>query len=101
MKLSGLQRDLSLGSLQSSGWTLHSSRDAITKSFQFSNFNEAWGFMSRIALIAETMNHHPEWYNVYNKVEITLSTHDCNGLSINDVILAEKMDTIAKQMNNK
>ena len=74
--------------LLTSGWTLVEGRDAIKKSFVFSDFNEAWGFMSRVALKAESMNHHPEWFNVYNKVEITLSTHDCQGLSTRDLKLA-------------
>ena len=60
----------------------------------FQDFNEAFGFMARVAIQAEKMNHHPEWFNVYNKVEVTLSTHDCSGLSLNDVRLAEFMDKI-------
>lgn len=70
-------------------------RDAIKKQFNFSDFNEAWGFMSRVALKAESMNHHPEWFNVYNRVEVTLSTHDCQGLSARDVKLANFMDKLA------
>lgn len=69
----------------------------MKKSYMFSNFNEAWGFMSRVALKAESMNHHPEWFNVYNKVDVTLSTHDCQGLSARDVKLATFMETIFKQ----
>lgn len=71
-------------------------RDAIKKEFKFSDFNEAWGFMTRTALKAESMNHHPEWFNVYNKVEVTLSTHDCQGLSLRDIKLANFMDTLTK-----
>lgn len=56
-------------------------RSAITKSFEFTDFNQAWGFMSRSALLAEKMDHHPEWFNVYNRVEVTLTTHDCGGIS--------------------
>ena len=58
------------------------------------NFNQAWGFMSRIALKADKMDHHPEWFNVYNRVEVTLSTHDCGGLSTNDVTLANFMESV-------
>ncbi|CAM9393014.1 unnamed protein product [Heterosigma akashiwo] len=66
--------------------------DALQKNFMFKDFNEAWAFMSRAALVAEKMDHHPEWCNVYNKVEVTLTTHDCNGLSSRDIALASKMD---------
>lgn len=83
--------------LEASGWALVEGRDAIKKTFVLKDFSEAWGFMSRIALKAETMNHHPEWFNVYNKVEITLSTHDCGGLSDRDVTLATFIDSIAKK----
>ncbi len=68
-------------------------RDAIYKEFVFHDFNEAWGFMSRVALKAEQMNHHPEWFNVYNKVQITLSTHDVGGLSDRDTDLATAIDS--------
>jgi len=63
------------------GWSEVEGRDAITKTFEFTDFNQAWSFMSRTALTAEKMNHHPEWLNVYNRVEVTLTTHDCEGLS--------------------
>ncbi|MBO89169.1 MAG: 4a-hydroxytetrahydrobiopterin dehydratase [Rickettsiales bacterium] len=78
-----------------SDWTLVDERDAIKRNFTFANFNEAWGFMSRIALEAERMDHHPEWSNVWATVDITLSTHACNGLSIRDVALARFIDKIA------
>jgi len=78
-----------------SGWKLVEGRDAIQKSFIFKNFNEAFGFMTRVALVAEKMDHHPEWFNVYNKVEVTLSTHDVGGLSERDITLAKQMDSIA------
>ena len=68
-------------------------RDAIHKEFVFKNFNRAFGFMARVALQAEKMDHHPEWFNVYNKVQITYSTHSCGGLSVNDVKLAQFTDT--------
>ena len=67
-------------------------RDAIQKTFNFKDFNEAFGFMTRVALKADKMDHHPEWFNVYNRVEITLSTHDCQGLSERDVKLANFID---------
>lgn len=96
-KITGLERDLALGHLQGQGWKIVSNRDAIQKTFLFKDFNESWGFMSRSALVAESMNHHPEWFNVYNKVEVTLSTHDCDGLSVNDITLAKQMETFASQ----
>ncbi|MCI5043519.1 MAG: 4a-hydroxytetrahydrobiopterin dehydratase [Aquisalinus sp.] len=71
-------------------------RDAIFRRFQFSDFNEAYAFMSRVALLAEKMDHHPEWFNVYNKVEVTLTTHDVNGLSEFDVKMADFMDGLAR-----
>lgn len=76
------------------GWNLLDDRDAISKTFQFQDFNQAFGWMSRIALSAEKMDHHPEWFNVWNRVEVTLSTHDCGGLSEKDIELAKKMDAI-------
>src|SRR5262245_58859908 len=85
-KLSADERAAALKEL--TGWALVQGRDAIQRSFKFKNFNEAWGFMARVALMAEKADHHPEWFNVYNRVDITLSTHDCNGLSQRDVKLA-------------
>ena len=93
--LAGKERETEIGTLLANGWSVVSNRDAITKKFIFQDFNVAWGFMSRAALVAESMNHHPEWFNVYNQVEITLSTHDCGGLSMNDVKLAHKLDAFA------
>lgn len=75
-------------------WQLNESKECIEKTFLFKDFLEAWGFMNQIALIAETMNHHPEWFNVYNKVHIALSTHDCQGLSQKDFDLAQKIDKL-------
>ncbi|MDB5492196.1 MAG: 4a-hydroxytetrahydrobiopterin dehydratase [Micavibrio sp.] len=75
-----------------SGWAVVSGKDAITKTFTFKDFNQAFGFMTRSALEAETMNHHPEWFNVYNRVEVTLNTHDAGGLTALDFRLAAKMD---------
>jgi len=77
------------------GWKQAENRSAITKTFQFKSFSQAWAFMSRVALLAEKMNHHPEWFNVYNRVDVTLSTHDAGGLSELDFKMAEKMDRFA------
>jgi 4a-hydroxytetrahydrobiopterin dehydratase len=96
-KLNEQQRHAALAKL--AGWTEADDRGAIRKTYRFADFNEAWGFMSRTALIAEQMNHHPEWLNVYNRVEITLTTHDAGGLSAFDVDLANHMDRIAAQRN--
>lgn len=76
-------------------WKLVDGRDAIHRSLRFVDFNAAWGFMSRVALLAEQMNHHPEWFNVYDRVEITLSTHDAGGLSQRDLDLAAAIDRIS------
>jgi len=76
-------------------WGQVEDRDAIEKSFKFKSFSEAWGFMSRVALAAEKLNHHPEWFNVYNRVDILLSTHDCGGLSELDIKLAKRIDASA------
>ncbi len=92
-KLTGDARAEALKGLN--GWQEVSGRDAIQKKFQFSDFNEAFGFMERIALMAEKMDHHPEWFNVYNRVEITLSTHDAGGLSDRDIKLAAFIDSVA------
>ena len=75
-------------------WKLVEGRDAITRTFRFKDFSEAWGFMARVALLAEAQDHHPEWFNVWNRVEITLSTHDASGLSARDVRLAQAIDQI-------
>ena len=77
------------------GWQAVDGRDAISKSFKFKDFNAAFGFMTRAALVAEQMNHHPEWFNVWNKVDVTLSTHDAGGLTELDLKLADAMDRIA------
>lgn len=73
-------------------WTLSREGKAITRTFQFGDFSEAWGFMSRVALLAEVQDHHPEWFNVYAKVEITLTTHDAGGLSVRDAKMARAID---------
>jgi len=93
-KLSADEREKALAELD--GWTTVEDRDAIHKSFSFKTFNQAFGFMSRVALAAEKMDHHPEWFNVYNRVDITLSSHDVGGLSQRDIDMAKKIDTFAK-----
>jgi 4a-hydroxytetrahydrobiopterin dehydratase len=75
-------------------WRMVEGRDAIVRAFRFADFNAAWGFMSRVALLAEAQDHHPEWSNVYNRVEITLTTHDAGGLSARDVKLARAIDRL-------
>lgn len=77
------------------GWQLVHGRDAIQKTFKFKDFSEAFGFMARAALVAEKMDHHPEWANVWNRVDVTLSTHSAGGLTELDLDLAEAMDKIA------
>jgi 4a-hydroxytetrahydrobiopterin dehydratase len=77
------------------GWTLVEGRDAITKRFVFDDFVAAFGWMTRVALVAERMNHHPEWSNVYRTVEVTLATHDADGLTRLDVELAQRMNQMA------
>jgi 4a-hydroxytetrahydrobiopterin dehydratase len=93
-KLTGEARKSALAGLKD--WSEAAGRDAITKKFVFKDFNQAFGFMSRAALVAEKMDHHPEWFNVYKTVEVTLSTHDAGGLTDRDVKLAEAMDKIAE-----
>ncbi|HOV03187.1 MAG TPA: 4a-hydroxytetrahydrobiopterin dehydratase [Hyphomicrobiales bacterium] len=85
---------------QLSEWTLASDRDALSRTFAFRDFNEAFGWMTRIALIAEKLDHHPEWTNVYNSVTVTLTTHDAGGLSDLDIKLAQAMDLIAGQTSS-
>ena len=89
-KLVGAARAEALATLD--GWTEVGGRDAIQKTFQFTNFNEAFGFMARAALMAEKMDHHPEWFNVYNRVEVTLATHDAGGVTELDTKLGAFMD---------
>ena len=78
-----------------SGWSEVSGRDAITRKFVFKDFNQAFGFMTRAALIAEKMDHHPEWFNVYKTVDVTLSTHDAGGVTELDIKRATEMDKLA------
>jgi 4a-hydroxytetrahydrobiopterin dehydratase len=78
------------------GWKDVAGRDAIQRTFTFYDFNAAFGLMSRVALLAEKMDHHPEWFNVYNRVEVTLATHDCGGVSERDVAMARFMNANTK-----
>jgi len=94
-KLSDTARKTTLEPLMETGWAMVEGHDAITKTYKFADFVEAVGFMTRAALWAEKFDHHPEWFNVYNKVEVTLSTHDVGGLSALDAKLARKFDALA------
>ena len=92
-RLTGKAKQTALASLKH--WKKVGGRDAITKEYRFMDFNEAFGFMSRVAIKADQMDHHPEWFNIYNRVEVTLTTHDANGVSERDIALAKFMDGIA------
>lgn len=91
-KLSGDERAQELASL--ADWTLVNNPEGIKRRFTFADFNAAFGFMTRVALLAEQANHHPEWSNVYNRVDITLTTHDADGLSRRDIDLAKAIDAL-------
>ena len=92
-KLSADEAKAALAKLD--GWEMSRGGDAIARKFEFGDFVEAWGFMSRVAMLAEKQDHHPEWSNVYNKIEIELTTHDADGLSERDFKLAEAIDGLA------
>ena len=92
-KLTGSARKTALAKL--AGWSEVKDRDAISRTFAFRDFNEAFGFMTRAALVAEKLDHHPEWFNVYDKVEVTLATHDAGGVTKRDIELAAAMDRLA------
>jgi 4a-hydroxytetrahydrobiopterin dehydratase len=94
-RLTDAERAAALAALP--GWTLVEGRDAMRRSFKFADFNQAFGFMSRVALHAEKMDHHPEWFNVYNRVDVVLSTHDAGGISARDVALAKLIDACGGQ----
>ena len=91
-KLTGEARKAAFSRLQ--GWSESKERDAITKKFVFSDFSAAFGFMTRVALAAEKLDHHPEWFNVYKTVEVTLATHDAGGLIDKDIALAKEMNRL-------
>jgi 4a-hydroxytetrahydrobiopterin dehydratase len=91
--LTASERDEALRDI--AGWAPVEGRGAIRRSFRFKDFNEAWGFMNRVALAAERLDHHPEWSNVWNRVEILLSTHDAGGLTRRDIDLARQIDSFA------
>lgn len=94
-KLSEADRKAQMPELKTTGWNLVDGRDAIRKEFVFGDFVEAFGFMTRAAIHAEKLNHHPEWSNVYKTVDVTLTTHDVDGLSALDIKLAKRMDKLA------
>ncbi|KAM6330180.1 pterin-4-alpha-carbinolamine dehydratase [Podargus strigoides] len=98
-RLSAEERDQLLPNLRAVGWNEVEGRDAIFKEFHFKDFNRAFGFMTRVALQAEKLDHHPEWFNVYNKVHITLSTHECGGLSERDINLASFIEQVAASLS--
>ena len=94
-KLDDAGRSENIAPLLGDGWSMVEGRDAIEKTFEFKNFVEAFGWMTKVAIWAEKWNHHPEWSNVYKTVEVTLSTHDADGLTELDAKLARKMDALA------
>jgi 4a-hydroxytetrahydrobiopterin dehydratase len=95
-KLGGEARQAALAEI--AGWFDHAQRDAITRNFEFRDFSEAFAFMTRVALAAEQADHHPEWSNVWNKVEVLLTTHSAGGVTRKDVDLAKRMNVFAAQL---
>jgi 4a-hydroxytetrahydrobiopterin dehydratase len=95
-KLTSEERSRQLAQLH--GWQAVAGRDAIHRQFRFGDFNEAFGFMTRVAIKAQEMNHHPEWFNVYQTVDITLSTHEADGVTERDIALARFIDGVAKSI---
>ncbi|MCB1405244.1 MAG: 4a-hydroxytetrahydrobiopterin dehydratase [Rhodobacteraceae bacterium] len=94
-KLQGADREAALAQLAAAGWMHDATRDAVAKDFRFTDFSAAFGWMTRVALEAEKLDHHPEWLNVYNRVEVVLTTHDVKGLTVLDLDLARAMDRFA------
>ncbi len=92
-RLGGEERERALAGLP--GWAWDEARDAIAKSFRFADFSAAFGFMTRVALAAEQADHHPEWFNVWNRVDIALTTHSANGLTEKDIALAQRIEALA------
>lgn len=90
-QLSQAERDQALTALH--GWAYSTEENAISKTFKFADFSEAWGFMNRAALLAEKIDHHPEWFNVYNRVDVKLTTHDAGGVTVLDVKMATAMES--------
>ncbi len=93
--LTQAERTAALPALGETGWRAIADRDAIRKIWKFKSFSEAWAFMSRVALASEKLNHHPEWLNIYNLVDVTLTTHDAHGLTELDLKLARRLDSFA------
>ena len=91
-KISAEERTAALAGLP--GWREERGGEALCKDFKFKDFSEAFGFMTRAALLAEQMDHHPEWFNVYNRVEVTLTTHDAGGITQRDIKMAQFMDSL-------
>jgi 4a-hydroxytetrahydrobiopterin dehydratase len=98
-RLIGAARNAAVKELH--GWSEVEDRDAIRKVYHFGTFREAWGWMSQVALLAEKMDHHPEWFNVYNRVEVILTTHDAGGLSERDIRLAHAVDAIEPERDRR
>ena len=96
MKLTAQEREAALAQLD--GWRWDEARDAIARSFRFADFSQAFAFMTRVALAAEAADHHPEWSNVWNRVDILLTTHSARGLTAKDVALAKRIDALAAQL---
>jgi len=94
-KLTGDEHQAALAELVLAGWMHDEARDAVAKDFRFKSFNAAFGWMTRVAIQAEKNDHHPEWLNVYNRVEVVLTTHDVKGLTVLDLELARAMDRFA------
>lgn len=93
-QLTERDRETELAPLLGAGWKMVEGRDAICKTFEFKSFIDAWGWMTQVAIWAEKWSHHPEWFNVYNRVDVTLTSHDVDGLSLRDIRLARKMDRL-------
>ena len=93
-RLSDDEREAAMTGLP--GWQHDAKRDTLSKRFEFADFSQAYSFMTRVALLAEKMDHHPEWFNVYNKVDVTLTTHDADGLSEKDVAMAHEMEAFVQ-----